>query len=150
MTDGRERPQHGDGLVGQVSGGNQDSHRPAVDDHVQCGGGLPVRSLAGAAHDLEATDRLPRPEALDGGLLGVGERPAVRLHAEVERGELGGGGAEAAFHHPHSFEFQFPDISRTVTVLSPSTVSDAKSWTRLMEIQPRPVIGTSRIVGSES
>jgi len=146
MVDRRKGTQHGDRLVGQVLAGHEDPDRPAVDDHVQCRPGMPVWRLSCSPHDLEPTDDSPGPHTFDARLLGVGERPTGGFDPEVECGETPARIAPSTFDHPNVRQFHATCNSRTVTAPSPSTVSDAKSRTRIMEIQPRPVIDTSRIV----
>jgi len=146
MTQRGERAQQGDGLIGQVGGGSKDPDRPAVDDDIQRGGASTVGRHASAAHDVESTDRVPRPHALHGTVGRVDQGPAAWVHPEVDGCETRVGTGRSAFDHPNVRQLHAVCISRTVTECSPSTVFDAKSSARTMKIQPRPVSATSRIV----
>ena len=75
----------------------------------------------------------------------VGSSASIRVHPagstrSSNAAKLAASGAGASFHHPDVRQFHVARVSRTVTASSPSTVSDAKSCPRPMEIQPRPVM----------
>ena len=101
MAQRRERPEHGDRLVGQVLGGDQHRTGQPLTMSSSSVAGTPVRCPSRVAHHLEAAHRLPRPQALDSGLLGVGECPAPGLDGEIERGEARARVARLALNHPN-------------------------------------------------